>query len=244
MRDDGRAQTPDMAIEVSAQMPKKIAALKAHASQVGEFEFEHDLGSARDSAKEFPDHGEVCRDLPVLQTGVTGGRNIASGAFANSASTLPCHSECSCRRTAPSRQEHRLGVRTRSLASFSQQPAGEESRVPIQPARSPPLTTGVISSAVERSQPALPPTNDACTQALVATSPPRGRQRRDLSTALEMTREGGRQGRNRRAFGRHERDSEPAGSESRSLYPQAQLTTARLRRTQVMRPSPTELTAD
>lgn len=53
------AQTPDVAIDVTAQMPKKIAALKAHASQVGEFEFEHMIWDwAKESAKEFPDHGE------------------------------------------------------------------------------------------------------------------------------------------------------------------------------------------
>lgn len=53
------AQTPDVAVDVTAQMPKKIAALKAHASQVGEFEFEPMIWEwARESAKEFPDHGE------------------------------------------------------------------------------------------------------------------------------------------------------------------------------------------
>ena len=53
------AQTPDVAIDVTAHMPKKISALKAHASQVGEFEFEQMIWDwAKESAKEFPDHGE------------------------------------------------------------------------------------------------------------------------------------------------------------------------------------------
>lgn len=60
----GGAQTPDVAIDVSAHMPKKISALKAHASQVGEFEFEQMIWDwAKESAKEFPDHGEYAESF-------------------------------------------------------------------------------------------------------------------------------------------------------------------------------------
>lgn len=58
------AQNADTAIDITAQMPKKIAALKQHACQVGDFEFEPMIWEwAKDTASKFPEHGEYAESF-------------------------------------------------------------------------------------------------------------------------------------------------------------------------------------
>lgn len=58
------AQDPDTAIDITAQMEKKIASLRAHASQVGEFEFEPMVREwATETAKKFPGHGKYAESF-------------------------------------------------------------------------------------------------------------------------------------------------------------------------------------
>ena len=58
------ALEPDMAIDITAQMGKKIDSLRAHASQVGDFEFEPMIWEwAKDTAEKHPGHGEYAESF-------------------------------------------------------------------------------------------------------------------------------------------------------------------------------------
>ena len=53
------AQTPDVAIDISEQMEKKLASLRAHASQLGDWDFEPMIREwAKGTAAEHPGNGE------------------------------------------------------------------------------------------------------------------------------------------------------------------------------------------
>jgi LmbE family N-acetylglucosaminyl deacetylase len=58
------ALEPDMAVDITAQMDKKIDSLRAHASQVGDFEFEPMVREwAKDTAEKHPGHGEYAESF-------------------------------------------------------------------------------------------------------------------------------------------------------------------------------------
>lgn len=58
------ALEPDVAVDVTAQMGKKVDSLRAHASQVGGFEFEPMIwGWAKETAEKHPGHGEYAESF-------------------------------------------------------------------------------------------------------------------------------------------------------------------------------------
>jgi LmbE family N-acetylglucosaminyl deacetylase len=58
------AHEPDVAIDITAQMERKLDALRAHASQVGDFEFAPMIREwAKETAERFPDSGEYAESF-------------------------------------------------------------------------------------------------------------------------------------------------------------------------------------
>jgi LmbE family N-acetylglucosaminyl deacetylase len=62
------AQTPDVAIDISAQMEKKLASLRAHASQLGDWDFEPVIRDwAKATAAEHPGNGEYVESFKYFK---------------------------------------------------------------------------------------------------------------------------------------------------------------------------------
>ena len=62
------AQTPDVAIDITAQIDRKIDSLRAHSSQVGDWEFEPMVREwAKETAARFPDGGEYVESFKYFK---------------------------------------------------------------------------------------------------------------------------------------------------------------------------------
>jgi LmbE family N-acetylglucosaminyl deacetylase len=62
------AHEPDVAIDISAQMDKKLASLRAHASQVGDWEFEPMIREwAKETAAQHPGNGEYVESFKYFK---------------------------------------------------------------------------------------------------------------------------------------------------------------------------------
>jgi LmbE family N-acetylglucosaminyl deacetylase len=62
------AQTPDVAIDITAQMDRKLDSLRAHASQLGDWDFEPMIREwASDTAREHPGNGEYVESFKYFK---------------------------------------------------------------------------------------------------------------------------------------------------------------------------------
>lgn len=62
------AQTPDVAIDISAQMEKKLGSLRAHASQLGDWDFEPVIREwAKETAAQHPGNGEYVESFKYFK---------------------------------------------------------------------------------------------------------------------------------------------------------------------------------
>jgi LmbE family N-acetylglucosaminyl deacetylase len=62
------AQTPDMAIDITAYIDRKLESLRAHVSQLGDWEFEDMMrGWARETAEQHPGHGEYAESFKYFK---------------------------------------------------------------------------------------------------------------------------------------------------------------------------------
>jgi LmbE family N-acetylglucosaminyl deacetylase len=62
------AQTPDVAIDITAQMDRKLASLHAHASQLGDWDFEPTIRQwARETAEQHPGNGEYVESFKYFK---------------------------------------------------------------------------------------------------------------------------------------------------------------------------------
>jgi LmbE family N-acetylglucosaminyl deacetylase len=62
------AQSPDVAIDITAQMDRKLASLHAHASQLGDWDFEPIVRQwAKETAEQHPGHGEYVESFKYFK---------------------------------------------------------------------------------------------------------------------------------------------------------------------------------
>jgi LmbE family N-acetylglucosaminyl deacetylase len=62
------AQAPDVAIDITAQMERKLASLRAHASQLGDWDFEPMVRQwARETAEQHPGNGEYVESFKYFK---------------------------------------------------------------------------------------------------------------------------------------------------------------------------------